>query len=126
MKKIPYIDYKAIPEFCTINEVCRLFEVSKRELQELCETYDVQPRRNEIGEYGPQASQPGLSQQPGGPEGGSLGMTELLTVKETAAYLRTSLQQVRRMIREGDLFAVKVGREYRIPLSALAEFLEER
>ena len=27
-------------------------------------------------------------------------MTELLTVKETAAYLRTSLQQVRRMIRE--------------------------
>ena len=52
MKKIPYIDYKAIPEFCTINEVCRLFEVSKQELQELCETYDVQPRRNEIGEYG--------------------------------------------------------------------------
>ena len=52
MKKIPYIDYKAIPEFCTINEACRLFEVSKRELQELCETYDVQPRRNEIGEYG--------------------------------------------------------------------------
>lgn len=51
-------------------------------------------------------------------------MTELLTVKETAAYLRTSLQQVRRMIREGDLFAVKVGREYRIPLSALVEFLE--
>ena len=47
-----HIDYKAIPEFCTINEVCRLFEVSKRELQELCETYDVQPRRNEIGEYG--------------------------------------------------------------------------
>ena len=42
-------------------------------------------------------------------------MTELLTVKETAAYLRTSLQQVRRMIREGDLFAVKVGREYRHP-----------
>ena len=27
MKKIPYIDYKAIPEFCTINEVCRLFGV---------------------------------------------------------------------------------------------------
>ena len=28
------------------------------------------------------------------------------------------------MIQEGDLFAVKVGREYRIPLSALAEYLE--
>ena len=34
-------------------------------------------------------------------------MTELMTAKETAAYLRTSLQQVRRMIREGDLFAVR-------------------
>ncbi len=52
MKKIPYIDYKAIPEFCTIEEVCRLFEIDKRELRELCETFDVQPRRNEIGEYG--------------------------------------------------------------------------
>ena len=52
-------------------------------------------------------------------------MTELLTVKETAAYLRTSLQQVRRMIQCGELRAVKVGREYRITLAALAEFLEE-
>ena len=33
------------------------------------------------------------------------------------------LQQVRRMIREGDLFAVKVGREYRIPEEALAAWL---
>ena len=48
----PLYRLQGIPEFCTINEVCRLFEVSKRELQELCETYDVQPRRNEIGEYG--------------------------------------------------------------------------
>ena len=31
-----------------------------------------------------------------------------------------------RRIREGGLFAVKVGREYRIPLSALAEFLDGR
>ena len=46
MKKIPYIDYKAIPEFCIINEVCRLFEVSKQELQDLFESYDVHTRRN--------------------------------------------------------------------------------
>ena len=55
-----------------------------------------------------------------------MGMMELLTVREVAAYLKTTRQQVRRMIREGDLFAVKVGREYRIPLSALAEFLDGR
>ena len=53
-------------------------------------------------------------------------MTKLLVIKETAAYYRTSLQQVRRMVREGNLFAVKVSKEYRIPLSALAEFLDGR
>ena len=40
-------------------------------------------------------------------------MMELLTVRE------------RRMIQCGELRAGKVGREYRITLSALAEFLEE-
>ena len=50
---------------------------------------------------------------------------ELLTVREVAAYLKTTRQQVRRMIQSGELRAIKVGREYRITLSALAEFLEE-
>ena len=53
-------------------------------------------------------------------------MTELLTVREVAAYLKTTRQQVRRMIQCGELRAVKVGREYRITLAALAEFLEEQ
>ena len=42
-------------------------------------------------------------------------MMELLAVKETVAYLRTFLQQVRWMSRQGYLFAVKVGKEHRIP-----------
>ena len=42
-----------------------------------------------------------------------------------AVYLKTTRQQVRRMIQCGELRAVKVGREYRITLAALAEFLEE-
>ena len=54
-----------------------------------------------------------------------MGMMELLTVREVAAYLKTTRQQVRRMIQCGELRAVKVGREYRITLAALAEFLEE-
>lgn len=51
-------------------------------------------------------------------------MDDLLTVKETAAFLKVSRVQVRRMIRNGDLAAVKVGREYRIPLAVLKEFVE--
>ena len=54
-----------------------------------------------------------------------MGMSELLTVKETAEWLKTSRVQVRRMIQNGELLAVKVGREYRIPLASLRAFVEE-
>lgn len=53
-----------------------------------------------------------------------MGMTELLTVKEAAEWLKTSRVQVRRMIQNGELAAVKVGREYRIPLACLKEYIE--
>ena len=38
MASIPYINYKELKEFYTVSEVCKLF--------------DIQPRRNEIGEHG--------------------------------------------------------------------------
>ena len=52
------------------------------------------------------------------------GMNHLLSVKEVAALLQTSRVQVRRMIQSGDLAALKVGREYRIPLAALEAFVQ--
>ena len=39
---------------------------------------------------------------------------EILTVKETAVLLKTTRQQVRKMIVNEELPAVKVGREWRI------------
>ena len=53
-----------------------------------------------------------------------MGLMELLTVQEVAAYLKTTRQQVRKMIQSGELYAVQVGREYRVPLDALADWLE--
>ena len=53
-----------------------------------------------------------------------MGMNELLTVKETAQLLKTSRVQIRRMIQSGDLAAVKVGREYRIPVVCLKAYVE--
>lgn len=47
------------------------------------------------------------------------------TVRESAEILKTSRQQIRRMIRGGELVAVKVGREWRIPEENLKEFLDE-
>lgn len=54
-----------------------------------------------------------------------MGMTELLTVKEAAALLKTSRVQIRKMIQSGELSAVRVGREYRIPLVAIQVFIED-
>lgn len=54
-----------------------------------------------------------------------MGMTELLTVKEAAVLLKTSRVQIRKMIQTGELSAIRVGREYRIPLAALRVFIEE-
>lgn len=59
------------------------------------------------------------------PVRGARGMIELLTVKEVAALLKTSRVQVRKMIRNGELAAVHVGREYRIPLVEFEVFIEE-
>lgn len=53
-----------------------------------------------------------------------MGLNELLTVKEAAQWLKTSRVQVRKMIQNGELLAVKVGREYRIPIASVREFIE--
>lgn len=50
-------------------------------------------------------------------------MSEILTVKEAAALLKTSRQQISRMIQNGELPAVKVGREWRISRNALLDYL---
>lgn len=50
---------------------------------------------------------------------------EILTVKELASILKTTRQQVRKMLRNGEIPAVKVGREWRIPQEYLNEFIDE-
>lgn len=54
-----------------------------------------------------------------------MSISELLTVKESAEWLKTSRVQIRKMIQSGELSAVKVGREYRIPIICLREFIEQ-
>ena len=47
-------------------------------------------------------------------------MNAILTVKQVAALLQVSLSQVRRMIANGELAAVKVGREWRVPKASFS------
>ena len=51
------------------------------------------------------------------------GSLEVYSVKEVAAILKTSRQQVRKMIQAEELPAVKVGREWRISADALQDFI---
>ena len=48
----------------------------------------------------------------------------LLTVAEVADLLRVSTMTVYRLIRSGDLAAVRVGRAYRVAETALDDYLE--
>lgn len=50
---------------------------------------------------------------------------EVYSVKEVASILKTSRQQVRKMIQAEELPAVKVGREWRISAEALQDFLTD-
>nr|WP_302665408.1 helix-turn-helix domain-containing protein [uncultured Agathobaculum sp.] len=52
-------------------------------------------------------------------------MSEILTVKETAEQLKTTRQQIRKMIANEGLTAVKVSREWRIPGASGREYFEE-
>ncbi|MCQ5128037.1 helix-turn-helix domain-containing protein [Butyricicoccus faecihominis] len=54
-----------------------------------------------------------------------MGMNEILTVKEVALLLKTTRQQVRKMIQNGELPAVKVGREWRVPYNLIETFFSE-
>lgn len=47
------------------------------------------------------------------------------SVKEVAAILKTSCQQIRKMIQNEELPAVKVGREWRITQDSIQNFLED-
>ena len=49
---------------------------------------------------------------------------KVYSVKEVAQILQTTRQQVRKMIQNEELAAVKVGREWRIPAERLDEFLD--
>lgn len=50
---------------------------------------------------------------------------EVYSVKEVAEILKTSRQQVRKMIQNEELPAVKVGREWRVAAESLQDFIND-
>lgn len=52
-------------------------------------------------------------------------MEELLTVEEAAAKLKLATATVYRMVRRGDIPAIKIGKVWRISSKRLAALFEE-
>ncbi len=52
--------------------------------------------------------------------------TSLLTVAEVASAMRVSTMTVYRLIKSGELPAVRVGRSYRVRGSAIEQYLASR
>ena len=46
-EKVPYINYKDLEEFYSIQEACKLLKLSKDILKRKCNQYGIEPRRNE-------------------------------------------------------------------------------
>ncbi|EKA62732.1 helix-turn-helix domain-containing protein [Janibacter hoylei] len=53
-----------------------------------------------------------------------LGEVRFLTVAEVASIMRVSKMTVYRMVHNGDLPAVRVGRSFRVPEDAVNTYLE--
>lgn len=51
-------------------------------------------------------------------------MSDILTLKDTAQYLRVTKQTVYNMVKKGRIKAYKVGREWRFFRSNIMEYLE--
>jgi excisionase family DNA binding protein len=51
-------------------------------------------------------------------------MSEILTTEEVAEYLRTSVENIKRMARRGDLPASKLGRNWRFRRRDLDDWFE--
>jgi excisionase family DNA binding protein len=57
--------------------------------------------------------------------GSSLGDVKFLTVAEVAAVMRVSKMTVYRLVHNGDLPAVRVGRSFRVPEQAVHDYLRD-
>ena len=132
-----YIDYRNMKEFYTIAEVCHLFEMDKKELRYYSEKYGISPQEDLYGNHGFRKvlvrklhnyiyKEQKNNEFSSAPQTQRKDPWEILTVKETAALLKTTRQQVRKMIVNEELPAVKVGREWRVLKAGIVEFFEKQ
>lgn len=53
-------------------------------------------------------------------------VSDVLTVRELAQVLRVGLNTAYRIVREGSIQVVRVGRQYRIPRQAVLDYIQQQ
>lgn len=51
---------------------------------------------------------------------------DVITVKELAQLLRIGINAAYQLVRDGTIFSVKVGRQYRVPRSSVESYLTQK
>lgn len=49
---VPYINYNELDEFYTLKGIGNLLKMDQETLKQNCRRYDINPQRNEIGDWG--------------------------------------------------------------------------
>lgn len=52
--------------------------------------------------------------------------SDVITVKELATILRIGINNAYALVRNGTIHSIRVGRQYRIPASAVDEYLSDK
>lgn len=79
------------------------------------------PHTNAVGTVNSGAA--GSARKPETGTGDNLARAQFLTVAEVAAAMRVSKMTVYRLVHNGELPAVRVGRSFRVPEDAVHEYL---
>lgn len=79
------------------------------------------PHTNAVGTVGSGAAP--AARKPESGTGDNLARAQFLTVAEVAAAMRVSKMTVYRLVHNGELPAVRVGRSFRVPEDAVHEYL---
>lgn len=51
---------------------------------------------------------------------------DVITVRELAQLLRIGINAAYQLVRDGTIFSVKVGRQYRVPRSSVESYLTQK
>lgn len=118
---------KIIKEIAAIGDAENIQEDSRADQapREMVDLGDLEGDQSNPGQARDSYRQVRATRRPDRSAGGSLSDVRFLTVAEVATIMRVSKMTVYKLIHEGSLEAIRRGRSFRIPHTAIDEYLRQ-